>query len=53
MLMLSTVAGGKADLAERIVKAGFLGRLCQLLVVLQAPVSALRTTRPPLTFGTQ
>ena len=57
VLELGAVAGGEADLAQRVVEAAVLGDLRELAVVVDAPSSVrcsiLLMTRPPLTFGTQ
>ena len=41
VLIVRAIAGGKADLAQRVVEAGLLGGLRELLVVFDAPVRAL------------
>ncbi len=41
MLELGAIAGGKADLRQRVVEAGLLGDLRQLAVVVDGPAGAL------------
>ncbi|EGH46154.1 hypothetical protein PSYPI_29129 [Pseudomonas syringae pv. pisi str. 1704B] len=41
MLEFGTIAGGKADLRQRIVEAGLLGDLRQFAVVVDGPTGAL------------
>ena len=57
VLLVGAVAGGEADLAQRIVEPGPLGDLGQLSIVFRrmqlVRCSMFEMTRPPETLGTQ